>query len=173
MAEIVRRWEQRSPLVRLVTALKPGKPAAWNCLMDAAESEIVIFLDADATPEHDCLERMIEATKRSNCLVYGARRRFALPFGRLSQRLIGMLADPVIELCVSGPRYAVRRNALRERIAQNGFGDMPEVFAEDIWLNACLSTRRAGDPERLRCRRTYRLAQLLPSVAGTKATGAL
>lgn len=143
-AEVARRWSRRLPAVRVVAEPAPGKPAAWNRLVREAATDVVVFLDADVVPERGALARMVEAMEVGGHVACSGRRRYAgaTPWSAW----VAALADPVIELCLIGSCYAIHRGRLRERMASRGFGALPDVFAEDIVLQALLDP---GDVVRL------------------------
>lgn len=119
--------------VRALSAESPGKPAAWNTLIRAAREPVVVFLDADVLPAPGCLERLIQRASDSPRRILHGGRRSAVGPGWLRT-----LADPVIELSLAGGCYAVRRTALLDRMSERGFTEMPDVLAEDVWLQSLL-----------------------------------
>jgi glycosyltransferase involved in cell wall biosynthesis len=135
--EVVEDWRQRSSRVRLISEPYPGKPAAWNALMSGTGAELIIFLDADARPEPRSIARLIQAAGESGHLAFAGRRHFVSRESGWARRSVAWLADPVLELCLAGNLYALRREAALRRMRDRGFDRMPNVFAEDIWLQ-CL-----------------------------------
>ncbi len=137
-AAVVERWVRACSRIRLITEPRPGKPAAWNALIRAVQHDLVIFLDADCTPAPDTLSRLWGAACQSSHLAYTGRRQFTHRPEGFAPRLIAWIGDPVLELCLAGNVYAIRRDAVQRRLAQLGFDEMPDVFAEDIWLQSTL-----------------------------------
>ena len=122
-AAVVRRWQKRIPSLRYIEADRPGKAAAWNCLMRAARSPLVIFIDADVSPAPECLTKLLSAARRSDHLIYGCRRRVRPPADTLASHFLRLLADPVIELCLVGGCYAVRKEPVFAPPSQRLHGD--------------------------------------------------
>ena len=142
--DIALTWSKRDPRVRLVREPSPGKPKAWNRLVGEATTDSVLFFDADVVPAPECLGYMVrridqaigEHGDRGGPAAFCGRRRFTASPG--GSAWIAALADPVIELCLVGPCYAVRRHRLADRMTALGLDTMPDVFAEDVLLLACL-----------------------------------
>ena len=133
-AQIVADWERRDPRVRLVRADRPGKASAWNQLLAEASSPLVFFIDADVLPREDCLACALHAAAQSRKrLVFGCRRRAAGV-----HPLLRLLADPVIEMSLAGGCYLLRRQSVLDRLRERGFERMPDVLAEDVWLQSLL-----------------------------------
>lgn len=132
-AAAAREQARHDERIRILTAERPGKAAAWNCLIQAARSDVVVFIDADVLPEPGCLELLLREVEQTQQLVYACRRRAS------DERLgLRVLADPVIEMTLAGGCYAVRREPLLKRLHDRGFCEMPDVFAEDMWLQSLL-----------------------------------
>lgn len=124
---------KQDPRIRVLTAERPGKAAAWNCLIRNARAALVVFIDADVIPEPGCLKRLVEEAGETTHLLYACRRRASDPqFG------LRILADPVIELSLAGGCYAARREPVLQRLHERGFREMPDVFAEDVWLQSLM-----------------------------------
>lgn len=138
--EIALEWAARCPRVRLITEPKPGKPRAWNALMRAASADVVVFFDADVWPHRGALAQILAAMEQPEAIACAGTRRF------VGQGILPRIADPVIELCLAGNFYAVRRKAILARMRQFGYLHMPDVFAEDIWLQSLL---KAGEMARV------------------------
>jgi glycosyltransferase involved in cell wall biosynthesis len=136
--EVVEVWQYRSARVRLISEPVPGKPAAWNALMRGTSAGIIVFLDADTIPQPGSVERMIEAARQSPHLAFAGRRHFVARTSNWTRQCIASCADPVVELCLAGNFYALRREPMLARLRDHGFERMPNVFAEDIWLQALL-----------------------------------
>ena len=144
-ADIVLEWSNRDPRVRFVHEPEPGKPNAWNRLVEESTTDSIVFFDADVVPAPDCLGQLVARIDRAAAehgdgagpAAFCGRRHFTASPG--GSAWIASLADPVIELCLVGPCYAIRRHRLMERMAAVGLDAMPDVFAEDLVLLACLN----------------------------------
>ncbi|NNE73670.1 MAG: GNAT family N-acetyltransferase [Acidimicrobiales bacterium] len=139
-AAVVNDAARHDARIRLLTVPEAGKPSAWNALLASAREDVIIFIDADAVPEPGSLGALLGALDRAGVIAAGGRR---VPrAGGSAGWLARFLSDPVVETCLTGPLYAIRRPAVRARMAELGIDHMPNVFAEDIWL---LSLFRAGE----------------------------
>ncbi len=137
-SEVVQGWCGRSGRVRLIQEPRPGKPAAWNALMNATPASLVIFLDADTVPQPGSVARLAAAARETPHLAFAGRRRFVSHSPRRTHQGMAWLGDPVLELCLAGNFYALRREPMLQRLRELGFERMPNVFAEDIWLQSLL-----------------------------------
>jgi len=137
--EVVTHWASRCERVRLIDAHAPGKPAAWNRLVEEAAAPVVVFLDADVVLLPGSLCRLIAASAAGPHIAYSGRRRFRPTRSGLIPGIAAWLANPVVELCLQGTCYAIHKEGIRARMRESGFARMPDVFAEDIWLNALLA----------------------------------
>lgn len=140
-AEVVQKWGEKSQLVRLISEDKSGKSAAWNTLIEQAKAPILIFFDADIMPDKDCLKQLIEATQQSDYMVYTGRRIYRWPDSSIQHGLLSLILNLVLELCLVGSCYAVRKDLLLSRMRQLGFKQMPDVFAEDVYIYKLFSKK--------------------------------
>jgi dolichyl-phosphate beta-glucosyltransferase len=92
-AERATRWARRDPTVRLLALLENrGKGAALRAGMEAAEGEIVVFLDADLAVGVEHVDRVLPALRDGVDVAVGCRNvpgaEVSRPQG-LARRLLG------------------------------------------------------------------------------------
>ncbi len=136
--EVVRKWEKKSPLVRLISEDTWGKSATWNHLVEQAKASNLIFFDADVMPAKDCLNLLIEATQHNDYIVYTGRRNYRWSNSSIQHWLLSLISDPVLELCLIGSCYATQKDRLLSKMRQFGYLQIPDVFADDVFLQALL-----------------------------------
>ena len=72
--EIVREWERKNPLVKLITQEKrEGKASAINLFLQYAQGEVIILISADTIPQKGALEKLLKPLWEEDIGMTGGR----------------------------------------------------------------------------------------------------
>ncbi len=137
-AEIVKYHEKRDSRVRLIEIHERGKPGAWNTCVDQAQSNYVIFCDADVCLGDDSIGllygKLISSGKTGVTgliiPVYNGSGYFAEFLWPKPKEDFVSSKDHF-----SGGLYGVNKRNLLERMHQLGLDKMPgDIISEDFFL---------------------------------------
>jgi len=132
--KVVQSWSRTDKRVKLLTDDRPGKPNAWNTLVQNAKYNTLFFLDADIAPQQWALENIINAFD-DNIITVGGRARATDFSGSLSSKCAAFMYGGTNQLHLAGSIYATRKDRLLEKMDSYDFKEMPSnIFAEDGWL---------------------------------------
>jgi glycosyltransferase involved in cell wall biosynthesis len=131
-----------------------SKPNAWNTAFAEQSAEFVVFSDGDVIPDEGAARALARELEQHPAAIIATCTQVTAGTGlNLEQKLVGILQSPLHQDFLAGGFYAVRRQALAELLAKNGFAGLPQgVTGEDCFLD------RLVGPERLvvaKCRSAY------------------
>jgi glycosyltransferase involved in cell wall biosynthesis len=139
-AVVARDLAARDRRVRVI-GCPPGKPAAWNALVGASETDLIHHMDGDVRPRPDASRRLLEtwvAGDERLALVGGAICFRAPDRPGLFHRVFGASGDRLYTPgFVCGPNYLMSRSRVLSIAARLGIPVLPtDVVNDDGYLNA-------------------------------------
>jgi glycosyltransferase involved in cell wall biosynthesis len=92
--EVVERYAQRDPRVRLVTKQNGGQASAWNAAYRECKGQIVCFLDSDDRFLPEKLERVVQAFRSHPDSGFAGDRMFRIDAVGRRNGVVPSIADP-------------------------------------------------------------------------------
>jgi glycosyltransferase involved in cell wall biosynthesis len=137
-ADAVRAAAGQDPRITLYELPEAGKPAAWNVLFAAAQTDLVVFIDADVALEPGAIEELVRVYQTQPGLT--AVAALTVPVLSERYRLLRLLGPPRdMNSGICGRLYLVSRSRLVSRFRELGLSRMPEeLIHEDAWLTGII-----------------------------------
>lgn len=140
-ADEVREFARTRPVALLETDVR-GKTNAWNRLFREARHDLLVFADADVRFAENALRALVRRIRAPDRPVaVGAMSRTVLTGCDYLTRILS--PSPQDHGCLIGRLYLVDRVALRARLREAGWEEMPaDVIHEDAWLTVLVGRGR-------------------------------
>ncbi len=130
--EVVRRLAQRHPEVELISLARASKPNAWNVAFHDNDEEILIFADADVSPDDGAVASIYHAfDSQPQAEIVCCQSWPDFRNSNWQQKMTGFMQIPVKQDFLIGHFYAIRRNAFLSYFQAAGLRGLPDGIAGD------------------------------------------
>lgn len=130
--DIVRNLSKTSRDIELIELEKPSKPNAWNKAFHDNRNEILLFADADVTPEQGAVKALLDAFEKNPELELACCESWPEFKGlSLEQKITGFMQIPLNQDFLIGHFYGIRRQTFDRYFAELGTTGLPEGIAGD------------------------------------------
>ncbi len=130
--------------VKLINS-EPGKPNAWNKIIDTAKYNDILFIDGDVVVGNGSVHTIIDFMNKGKYIAASSKMKKILK----SKNPFGMVLNyPLTQhnfhgIC--GRMYSLRRSELLTEMLSKGYKKMPEdLISEDTWISLILEKRQKG-----------------------------
>lgn len=138
--ELVYEKREKDKRVKLITS-KPGKPNAWNKLLDIANYDNIIFMDGDVLAGKNSVDNLLNFMHQKNLVGAAPLSRKIVTSKNPVVKLMNM---PYLEASTSliGRMYSIRRTQFIKEMHKKQYHSMPEkIINEDAWATLILEER--------------------------------
>ncbi|MFA5797416.1 MAG: glycosyltransferase [Candidatus Woesearchaeota archaeon] len=140
--EIVKSIAKKDSRVRLLTS-DPGKPCAWNTLMEESKYDTIIFADGDVILGKNSINALVQFMDNQNLIGASSKMKKII-----KTPLDYIFSAPLTEPCVGGivgRLYAIKKKEFVTEMAAKGYSKMPNnIICEDLWVSLILEERKEG-----------------------------
>ena len=121
----------------------PGKARAWNVLFDAAQTDMVCFVDGDVRMKEGSLSALARILTDTDAVAVAASLKKDILHLDLLEKGLSFPLNRYPSDQLSGACYGVKKNALRERLHEKGYEQMPAtIIHDDLFLTLICEDRR-------------------------------